>query len=64
MNINRITMVIPLRRSHAKAVFSRRYFSNFVISFIEILSRWPLTPENITTTFGGISPDFLFGPES
>jgi len=22
------------------------------------------TPENITTTFGGISPDFLFGPES
>jgi len=22
------------------------------------------TPENITTTFGGISPDSLFGPES
>jgi len=22
------------------------------------------TPENITTTFGGISPNFLFGPES
>ena len=22
------------------------------------------TPENITSTFGGMSPDFLFGPES
>ena len=22
------------------------------------------TPENITSTFGGISPDVLFGPES